>query len=139
MNNQAIGILLGLGTSICIGLLNPIVKKAGLNPSVSAIVQIGVLFVLYIPMLFLTKSHIGFFDHRSAFSLLVLAGVINAIGYYLIVTSFKYLPVWQINLFGVLAFFFGSVCGYFILHEPLPAKFFLGFAVAAIGVVIAFI
>lgn len=139
MNNQSIGIMLGLGTSICIGLLNPLVKKAGLSPSVSAVIQVGVLWMVYLPMLFLSKGHIGMFEQRSAVLLLVLAGIINAVGYFFIVTSFKYLPVWQLNLFGVLAFFFSSLFGIFILQEPLPAKFFIGFALAAAGVLIAFL
>jgi len=138
MDKTATGLVMLTVAMILYGVINPILKKAGFNPFATIIVQIAFLWISIIPFFIFTKSHLNVISNRANIPLLVIAGVVNAIGYYLVVKSYTYLPIWQINIFWVLAPLSGAVAAYFILGEPLAAKFFVGLTFTLVGLYIAF-
>lgn len=137
MDKIIIGILLMISSMVLYGVGNPIIKKAGFNSFTTIIIQIAVLWLSILPFFILTKSYLTIASNKHNLYLLVLAGLTNAAGYYLLVKSFGYLPIWQINMFWVLVPLFGGIAGYFLLHEPLTVKFFIGLFIVFVGLLIA--
>lgn len=93
MDKTLTGIILMSLSTIAYGIGNPILKKAGYNPFATIFIQISFLWLTILPFFILTKSYVNVFANKQGFLLLIFMGVINAIGYYLIVKSFAYLPI----------------------------------------------
>lgn len=138
MDKTAIGVILMTLAMVCYGIVNPLIKKAGFNTFATMIIQIAVLWFSILPFFIITKSFLNLPSNRSSLLLLVLAGIINAVGYYFLVRSLSLLAVWQVNMFWVLIPLFGGIAGYFLLNEPLTFKFFIGLIFSAFGLFIAF-
>lgn len=138
MDKTLVGLLLILVSMICYGIGNPILKKAGFNPFATIIIQIAILWLVVLPFFIISKSYHEIFTNKQNIFLLVIAGITNAIGYYLLVKSFQYLPIWQINLAWVLVPLFGAIAAFFLLGESLTLKFFIGLIFTLIGLFIAF-
>src|SRR3989338_6743826 len=137
MDKILIGILMMTASMVFYGVGNPIIKKAGFNPFTTIIIQIAVLWLSILPFFILTKSYLAVTSNKHNLYLLLIAGLTNAAGYYLLVKSFDYLPVWQINLFWVLIPLFGGITGYFLLGETLTINFFIGLVIVFAGLFIA--
>ncbi len=120
------------------GVVNPLLKKAGLNSFATMIVQIAVLWLSVLPFFIVSRSYQNVFDNKNAILILALAGIINAFGYFLLIQSFNYLPIWQINTFWVLIPLFGAVASFFILGEALSVNLLIGLVFIGFGFLIAF-
>ena len=137
MDKTLIGVSMMTISMIAYGITNPILKKAGFNPFATAFIQIAALWLAILPFFIFSKSFQNIISRKESIYLLIIAGLINAFGYYLFVKSFEYLPIWQINLFWVLMPLFGGIAGYYILGEALTIKFFIGLTITMIGLFIA--
>ena len=138
MDKTLIGILLMSGSALFYGLANPFLKKAGFNPFATIFVQVSFLWLSILPFFLWTKSYQHLLENKSGLMTLIILGVGNAVGYYLVVRAFEFLPQWQISLFALLSPFLTSLAAYVVLGETVTAKFFLGMAFMAIGMYVAF-
>lgn len=138
MNKVISGYLMMTLSMICYGVLNPIVKKAGLNPFATIVIQIISLLLVTLPFFLSTASYDKLLINKSGVFLVIIAGVINAVGFYLLIKSFPLFPIWQINLFYILVPLIGAIAAYFLLNEPLSIKLFVGLFVTMLGLFIAF-
>ena len=107
MDKTVIGIILMTISMLAYAVGNPILKKAGFNPFATIIIQVAVLWLVILPFFIFSKSFQDILSHKQNLYLLILAGITNAVGYYLLVKSFTYLPIWQINMFWALIPLFG--------------------------------
>ncbi|MCL4339028.1 DMT family transporter [Patescibacteria group bacterium] len=138
MNKTVLGAILMVISMAAYGVVNPLLKKAGLNSFATMIVQIAVLWLSVLPFFIVSRSYQNVFDNKNAILILALAGIINAFGYFLLMQSFNYLPIWQINTFWVLIPLFGAVASFFILGEVLSVNLLIGLVFIGAGFLIAF-
>lgn len=133
------GIILTSISAASYAVIYPLLKKAGLNPFATILLQISFLWLSILPMFYFTHSFKNISLNGNVLFLLALAGVINAVGFYASVRAYSYLPIWQISLFfAALNPIIASIAAYFLLHEPISAKLFVGLAFVLAGLTIAF-
>lgn len=113
-------------------------KKAGLTPLTTIIIQVAALWLAILPFFIAHKGYEYLLTNKQAFLLLVFVGIINAVGYYASIRAYAYLPIWQLNMFFALSPLIGGVFAYFILGEAISGKLFLGLSLALAGIYIAF-
>lgn len=139
MDKTTNGIILSSLSAVSYAIIYPLIKKAGLNPLATILIQISFLWVSILPVFFFTSSFKNLSLSGNALLLLALAGIINAVGYYASIRAYSFLPIWQINLFfAALSPIVGSIAAYLLLHEPISAKMFVGLAFILAGLTIAF-
>jgi drug/metabolite transporter (DMT)-like permease len=132
------GIILTSISAISYAVIYPLLKKAGLNPFATILLQISFLWLSILPVFYFTHSFKNIFLNGNALFLLALAGIINAIGFYASVRAYSYLPIWQISLlFAAISPIIGSIVAYVLLNEPITAKLFIGLAFVLAGLTIA--
>lgn len=139
--NKLNGVIIVLLSTLCYASLTPLLKKTGdkLGPFTMMFVSMFVLFSLsFILSIFFENSlSLKYGNIRNQLLILVLVGLINTIGFWLLITGFKYMPVWQQSLFNLLIPPIAGVIAYFILGEQMSLKLFLGLSVMGIGLFIA--
>lgn len=139
MDKTMNGLFLTSISAALYAVITPLLKKAGLNPFATIIVQTGFLWLSILPFFLFTTASKNLSFAGITLPLLALAGIINAIGYYLSIRSYSYLPIWQINLFfAAISPIAGSIAAYFLLHEPISAKMFVGLGIILVGLTVAF-
>ena len=122
-------------SSILYGIFNPMLKKAGLNAYATLIVQLGFSWLVGLPIFLATGSYKEI--SLGSVGLIALAASIGTLAYILAVKSFYLLPMWQVAIFSLIAPFSTAIFSYFILGEPLSAKFFWSLIFVGIGLFIA--
>lgn len=139
MDKTITGIILTSLSATSYAVIYPLLKKAGLNPFATILIQISFLWISILPFFLFTSSFKNLSLNGNALLFLALAGIINAVGFYASVRAYSYLPIWQITLFfAALNPLIGSITAYFLLHEPISAKLFVGLAFILTGLTIAF-
>jgi len=73
---------------------------------------------------------------RGSVLILMLVGAINFGAFWLGILSFKYMPLWQQSLFGLLSPILIGVFAFFILGEQLSSKLFLSLAIMGVGLAV---
>lgn len=139
---MGIGVLIISISTVIYGLLPVLFKKANqsLPPfAVMAISMFALFLVSFILSVLFEKSFSWKYlsDNKNIFLFLIMAGLINAVGFWLAIQAFKYMPLWQQALFGLLAPVFTGIFAYFILGEALSLKLFVGLAIMGIGLFVA--
>lgn len=135
-----VGVIIMVISTICYAALNPIAKKASaeIQPFTIMAITMFVLFIL---------SLIGSIVFEQLFSVkpavlkthlapLILFGVINFFGFWLLIHGFKYFPVWQQQLFLLLTPILGGIIAFFLLGESIEPKLFLSLAIIGVGLYI---
>lgn len=74
---------------------------------------------------------------KNLFFALITVGLINTAGFYLAIQGYKYMPIWQQNMFELLKPILAGVFAYFILGEVITMRLFLGLLIMGIGLYIA--
>lgn len=139
---KMLGILIILSSTIIYASLTPLLKKANqsLPPFTVMTISMFALFLcsLVLSIVFENFTNLRFLSDKNTIKVLLLVGILNTIGFYLVVKCFKYLPIWQQTMFSVLTPLFSAIFAYFILAEKFPSdKLFLGLAIMTIGLFIA--
>lgn len=98
-----------------------------------------VLFLLsfFASMIFEQSHTMKWTASKGAIYTLVLAGIINFFGFWLVIQGYKYMPLWQQTMFTLLTPIFAGVLSYFILGEKMSANLFVGLAIMAVGLFVA--
>ena len=139
--NKLTGIGILIVSTLLYSTLHPILKKVSkdIPPFTSMTVTMLVLFLVSFVMslLFERSALMKLPEQRSALLLLVLFGLINAIAFWLLINGYKYMPVWQVTMFGVAIPILSGIMAYFMLGETLSPNLFIGLIIAGIGLFIA--
>jgi drug/metabolite transporter (DMT)-like permease len=122
-------------------LLSPLLKKANLSLPPFTVMAISMLS-LFVFSLFMSIA----FEHsfklqigKSSIFLLLLVGIINALGFWLGILGYKYMPLGKQSLFGLLSPIFVSIFAYFILGEKLDPKILVSLLIMGFGLFISFL
>lgn len=140
--NANMGILIVLLSVVCYAILPVLVKKANQNIPPFTIMTIS-MFVLFTASLILSlifengKIWKSFDDSKNLVLILVAMGLINTLGFWLVIQAFKYMPLWQQTMFNLLAPALTGIFAYFILGEAISIKLFLGLLIMGVGLYIA--
>lgn len=129
------GIVYIIISSILYGVFNPLIKKAGLNPYATLTLQLGISWLVGLPLFLATNSQQGI--STNSVVLIAIASTIATAGYILAIKAFPLLPLWQVALFTMITPVATSIFSYFILGETLTPKFFLSLLFITIGLIIA--
>lgn len=142
--NVSMGPLIVLLSVFCYALLPPILKKVNQNIPPFTTIAIS-MFVLFTSSLILSltfeqgKILKSFAESRNLILALIAVGFINTLGFWLAIQGYKYMPLWQQTLFGLLTPVLAGIFAYFILGEPISMKLFLGLLIMGFGLFIAVI
>ncbi len=135
------GIFIIIISTVLYALIPPILKKTNSSLQPFTIMSFSMLVLFLISLVFslvFEKSWgINFSQQKNNILLLILVGIINALGFWLAIVSYKFMPLWQQSLFGLLSPILVSVFAYFILGEALSLKLFIGLLVMGSGLFIA--
>ncbi len=134
---QGIVLLSTLGYAV----LPVLLKRANSKIPPFTIIAIS-MFVLFSLSLILSivqeKSlSIKFEVIKENLGVLVLVGVINTIAFWLGIVGYKYMPLWQQSLYGLLSPVFIAVFAFLILGESISPKFFLSLLLMRAGLFLA--
>ena len=138
---NAIGVIVMLLSTIGYSLIYPLLKKGGERISTFSLLAIstGIVCLLSVAMSLLTEKNalIRSFSEKNYIWFVVIAGVINFFAFWLGVVAFKYMSVWQQQLFGLLLPVVGAVAAYFLLKEAISPRLFFGLLIMSLGLYIA--
>ncbi|HCC84439.1 MAG TPA: hypothetical protein DEP87_02050 [Candidatus Pacebacteria bacterium] len=138
--NQTIGVSMVVASTILYAILPPLLKKTGsqLSPFTVMAISMGSLFFLsLLGSLIVDKAQtLRWSDLRGSVLILMLVGAINFGAFWLGILSFKYMPLWQQSLFGLLSPILIGVFAFFILGEQLSSKLFLSLAIMGVGLAV---
>ncbi|MCM2325355.1 MAG: DMT family transporter [Candidatus Woesearchaeota archaeon] len=138
---KAAGIALVLSSLLCYSILAVLLKKANqdIKPFTVIAISMIVLFLISFFMSVFTEDSLNFdfLKNKTAVILLVIVGIINAVGFWLAIKAYPYMPLWQQSLFGMIQPLLTAVFAYFILGEALSWKMFFGFILMAAGLAVA--
>ena len=76
-------------------------------------------------------------QNKQSMALLLLVGLLNTIGFWLSILGYKYMPLWQQSLIGLLGPIFLAIFAFFILGEAISIKLFLGLLIMGFGLLVA--
>jgi drug/metabolite transporter (DMT)-like permease len=139
--DRSVGLFLVLSSTIIYASLTPLLKKANqvLPPFAVMAISMAVLFLLSLifSLFFENFAQLKLSQYKGVVKILILVGILNTIAFYLAVKAFKYLPIWQQQMFTVLTPVLSGIFAYFILGEAFSSKLFLGLAIMTIGLFLA--
>lgn len=136
-----IGYIIVLSSTIIYALLPTLLKKSSQSLPLLIIMTIS-MFSLFLTsfilsLIFEKGSIMKVSTHTSTFALLFTVGMLNALGFYLAIQGYKYMPLWQQSMFAVLIPVLSGMFSYFILGEAINPKLFIGLFIMSIGLFIA--
>lgn len=138
---QTVGVIVMLLSTIGYSLIYPLLKKGGEKISTFSLLAIstGIVCIMSVAMSLLTEKNalIRSFSEKNYIWFVVIAGIINFFAFWLGVVAFKYMSVWQQQLFGLLLPVVGAVAAYFLLKEAISPKLFIGLIIMSFGLYIA--
>ena len=136
------GPLIVLLSVLCYSILPVLIKKA--NQNIPPFTTIAISMAILVTSSFVLslifepdKISKAFIDHKNLILILITVGLINTLGFWLAILGFKYMPLWQQTLFGLLTPVLAGVFAYFILGEAISMKLFLGLLIMGVGLFIA--
>lgn len=139
--NLITGLFFALSQTILYALIVPISKKASQQVPPFTVMTIS-MFVLFILSLFASiffQGGISFKNEgfKAALPLLIAFGIINFFAFWFVLIAYKYFPVWQITMFGLLTPVVAGFFAYFILGEKVTINLFVGLSIMAVGLFVA--
>ena len=123
------------------GLIGALLKRGsqGIPPFATMTVSMGALFGLSLLCSLILERNFSWDlrAHAGSFLVLLLVGAINTVGFYFMLRAYDYVPVWQYQLFSLLAPVFAMLFAYHLLGEPLSPRLFGGLALMGLGLYVA--
>lgn len=120
--------------------LVPLLKKASQKLPAFTVMTVSMfaLFISSLLLAFLFEKGIHLKpETKNSIFILILVGILNAVGFWLAIQAYKYLPVWQQTMFSLLTPVLAGIFAYFILGESLSPRIILGLAIIGAGLYIA--
>ncbi len=139
--NQSFGIVLATLSTVFYALLWPLFKKGSEKLPAFTVMAIS-MFILFLSSLILSiffenSLHLKLSSLKTYIVFALLAGAVNVLAFWLEIQGFKYMPVWQQTLIGLLLPVFAAIFSFFILGEALSIKLFIGLLIIGIGLFVA--
>lgn len=139
--NKLIGIFIVILSQVVYGSLNPLLKKSSekIAPfTVIAISMFVLFFIAFIGSIIFEKSlQLNTNLYRKEILILIIVGIGNVVGFWLLIQGFKYMPIWQLSMISLLSPIFASIFAYFLLGEAVSPKLLYGLAIMSIGLFVA--
>lgn len=136
-----VGPLIVLISTLFYAALTPLIKKASISlpPFTVMTIAMSVLFLgsLILSLVLESSYKIKFSENKNPIFILILMGLLNLVGFWLVILGFKYMPIWQQSMYNLLIPVLAGVFAYFILGEPLSPKLFIGLVIMGVGLFIA--
>jgi len=131
------GILIVTLSTIMYAIIGPLIKKTNstlLPFTVMSFSMFSLFLLSFVFSLIFEKSWaINFSQQKSNINILLLVGFINMIAFWLGILGYKYMPLWQQSLFGLMTPVLVGIFAFFILGEPISYKLFIGLLIMGIG------
>lgn len=83
------------------------------------------------------NSLVRSFSEKNYIWFVLIAGFINFFAFWLGVVAFRYMSVWQQQLFGLLLPVVGAIAAYFLLKEAISPRLFIGLVIMSLGLYVA--
>lgn len=125
---------------ILYAILPPLLKKANQDTPPFTVMTISMffLFIASLVMSVVSENFLGMkLPSKNIILILAAVGLINTVAFWLGILAFKYMPIWQQEMFVLLSPIFAGFFAYFILGEPLSSKLFVGLTIMSLGLYIA--
>jgi drug/metabolite transporter (DMT)-like permease len=139
--DKFIGILIISISTILYALVLPLLKKTNqqLPPFTTIAISMFTLFLLAaLSSIFLENGlHIKTSIIKNNLQILITAGAINFIAFWLAILAFKYMTVWQQDMFSLITPIVAGVFAYFLLGEKMSPNLFIGLIIMGTGLYIA--
>lgn len=139
--NKPLGIVIILLSTICYAVISPLLKKSNeqVQPFTLMAISMFVLFALSLvaAIFFENGLHIKTAVMKGNLPMLVIAGAINFVGFWLAIRGYQYMPLWQQTMFTLLTPVVTGIASYFLLGEVLTSHLFIGLVIIGIGLFIA--
>ena len=138
---QSYGIVLATLSTVFYALLWPLFKKGSEKLPAFTVMAIS-MFVLFaaslvMSILFENSLHLKYSSLKTYVIFALLAGAFNVLAFWLEIQGFKFMPVWQQTLIGLLLPVFAAIFSYLILGESLSIHLFFGLAIIGVGLFVA--
>jgi drug/metabolite transporter (DMT)-like permease len=135
------GYLIVISSVIIYAFLPALMKKIAVEvaPWTSMAISMTFLTVASYIMGFWKENLKSFDWSANRFNILYLGifGLINAVGFFLVIKAYDYMPLWQQVMFDLLKPIFAGVFAFLLLGEPLSWKLFVGLIFVSIGIFIS--
>ncbi|MBP6044886.1 MAG: DMT family transporter [Microgenomates group bacterium] len=138
---SAVGVIIMLLSTVGYSLIYPLLKKGGEKISTFSLLAIstGVVCLMSVAMSLLTEKNslVRSFSEKNYIWFVLIAGFINFFAFWLGVVAFRYMSVWQQQLFGLLLPVVGAIAAYFLLKEAISPRLFIGLVIMSLGLYVA--
>jgi len=139
--DKFIGILIVSTSTILYAFLYPLLKKANqqLPPFTTMAISMFILFLLAaFSSIFLENGlQIKTNIIKNNLQILLTVGAINFIAFWLAILGFKYMAVWQQDMFALITPVVAGIFAYFLLGEKMNPNLFTGLIIMGAGLYIA--
>jgi len=123
------------------GLNGVLLKRGsqGIPPFSAMTVSMAVLFTLsaVCSRVFEPDFSWSIKENPKAFLYLLLVGVVNTAAFWCFLNAYRFVSVWQYQVFTHLTPMFAGIFAFFLLGEPLTVKLFVGTAIIFVGLYVA--
>lgn len=141
--NKLFGITIILTETFLYALLSPLLKKANLNFQPFTVMTFSMLslfiFSLIMSICFENLLALNMQKDSKTILFLFIIGLINGVAFWLGIKAYKFMPLSQLSLFGLLSPIFITILAYFILGEKITYKIFISLGIMAIGLIYSLI
>lgn len=138
--NKVLGSIIISSSTILYAFIGVLFKKANREVPPFSTMAISMFFLFIVSLIFsliYEKSHqFNWSEIKTPVLFLIIAGVVNFFAFWLGILGYKYLPLWQQSMFGLLSPIFIGVFGYFLLGEQISIKLLFGLIFMGIGLFI---
>lgn len=123
------------------GLNGALLKRASASipPFAAMTISMAILFLLScVCTLSLEKNYTwDVRQHPGSFIAIILVGFVNTAAFFCLLSAYKYVTVWQYQMFALLTPIFSAIFSYWIIGEPITWKLFVGLSFVGVGLFIA--
>lgn len=130
-----------IGAPMLYGLNGVLLKKgvASIPPFTAMAISMAVLLTLsgLFAVCFERPQNLMGAEHRSSLVALLLVGGVNTAAFWCFLNAYRYVSVWQYQMFALLVPVFSAFFAYWLIGEALSWRLFAGLAFMGIGLVVA--
>ncbi len=130
-----------IGAPVLYGLNGVLLKRASVSvpPFAAMAVSMAVLFLLSASCSLILERDFQWSlrTNSAGFAALLLVGIVNTAAFWCLLNAYKYVAVWQYQMFALLTPVFSAFFAYFILAELFSWRLFVGLAFIGAGLLLA--
>ncbi len=123
------------------GLISAMLKRGaeGIPPFTAMSISMGALFGCSLLCAVIFEREAAWSTRESTFAvtMLLLVGVVNTLALFFAIGAYRYVALWEYQLFALLTPLFAAAFAYLLLGEPISPKLLISLALMASGLYIA--